>query len=219
MDRVVGVNVGFEIFNSKRFVVPLCILNEHFSAKSVNIEAWKVFNMSWKTYIETIVQPCCSKKDKERFDVIKDWDPPATTTKLTRVVKKYNPKLRIWYLMYNVVDNCIALNISLPDCFYITVEENKKIKLVTAKSSAIATARGKAKKEEDISTNKRKKKRQELTAREQERAKNRREERDVIFSFNRLEKQQYEAFQKKKRYFAQHSILFMRIIIFIFFLL
>ena len=59
---------------------------------------------------------------------------PATTTKLTRLVKHCNSKLRIWYLMYNVVDNCIALNISLPDCFYIMVEENKKIKLVAAKS-------------------------------------------------------------------------------------
>jgi hypothetical protein len=123
-----------------KYVVQVIKEKDITSRMQINILAWKGFNLSWEDYVEDIVIPCCrSTEERNAVNEIKSWEvPPTTLTKLSRFRSKYKARMRIFFLLYGIVDNCCILRKQIPYaiqlkrmdkafCFRYDGKRNRKI--------------------------------------------------------------------------------------------
>ena len=206
-------------FNRQRFVLPLVILDNDFSSKSMNIRAWESFNVAWCLYIESIVIPCCNQLDRECFEIIKTWDvPPTTMTKLSRFSHNYKSKCRMWYLMYNIIDNCIYLNIDVPSSLYLLrvedgkfyMKDNKK-KLRSSEKKLLTPLSSSRKRPRDIDPLSRSGRRNDNIMREQALANEIRRRREIDFDFERIKQEAFDEFSNKKAWISSHAKHFSKV--------
>jgi hypothetical protein len=86
-----------------------------YSSRKINTQAWKAFQLSWSDYLDKIVMPLATEKDKGRIERLKRLKtPPKRRHDLTKVFPAFKTQCRIFYLSFNIIDNCIALNIAFP---------------------------------------------------------------------------------------------------------
>ena len=78
----------------------------------------------------------------ERFEYIKSCEPPATLSRVIGpVVQNKKVALRLWYMMYNIVDNCVWLNIALPEGLHPIEVDGKYVMHSNRKRMRIANAK------------------------------------------------------------------------------
>jgi hypothetical protein len=194
---------AIKAFSKVNYVLPLKILDGHFGAKAVNIYAWKAFNLTWERYIETIVLPLCNKTDIERFHIIKTCEPPATVGRVRSIAgNNHKTALRLWYMMYNVVDNSIRLDLDLPESLYpLEVGSSKYVMRPETKLKRIRKANAKItplKRQRDADLEERAEMRDAAVQRQRITAFTINEKRSIDFDYARLKKQEYENFASKK---------------------
>jgi hypothetical protein len=108
---VLGKNVRNKFYHCQR----VDYNNGQYHSALLNPQAWQAFGLSWSDYVDKIVLPLASEGDRLMIATLKTIEAPKRETDLNKYISRGTVSHRIYYLLFNILWNCVQLNVAFPN--------------------------------------------------------------------------------------------------------
>jgi len=91
--------------------------NGNYSTHKINPFAWKAFGLPWPMYIKELVLPLATVKDVEKLlilETLPEAEIPVRQFDLRKYFTGFRTRQRLYYLLFNIVNTCLTLNVAFP---------------------------------------------------------------------------------------------------------